>query len=133
MAGRWEGAAPVLEKACHVVEPGTHTVTGFAPLPFPEEMGYKGHEWGGTCSFSTRYHIQSLKLPLSEKTEVESLDFLLCLRMKISILWGPVDVGNGSLLLLKRNGLSHAEAKRIYQPIPQYHIWINIHKAVPVY
>lgn len=88
---------------------------------------------GCTLSFSTRYHIQSLKLPSSGKREVQSLDFLLCLRMKTSILWGLVVVGNSSLLLLKRNGLSHAEAKKIYQPIPQYHIWINIHKAVPVY
>lgn len=77
--------------------------------------------------------MQSLKLPSSGKREVQRLDFLLCLRMKTSILWGLVVLGNGSLLLLKRNGLSHAEAKRIYQPIPQYHIWINIHKAVPVY
>lgn len=43
MAGRWEGAAPVLEKTCHVEESGMHMVTRFASLPFPEEMGCKGH------------------------------------------------------------------------------------------
>lgn len=46
MAGRREGAAPVLEKACPVEEPDMHMVTGFASLPFPEEMGCKGHMSG---------------------------------------------------------------------------------------
>ena len=109
-------------------------VTALASLHLPGENGIqRPYEWGGTLNFFTSYHIQSLKWPSSGKREVQRLDFLLCPRVETSILWVPVVVGSGSLLRLKRNGLSHAEAKGICQLIPQYHIWRIIHKAAPVY